>query len=95
MKPKPPEAMRGLIAQVRAALPFERGAEELCADGCTLCSLKLLEYLAGELDEWESRLDRGEEPSLGDIDKLARSARKVYSALLKGRVIEEPATPAG
>ena len=89
MKPKTPEAMRRLIAQARAVLPFERSAEELCSDGCTVCSLKLLEYLAAEMEEWESRLDRGETPTLGDLEKLAKSARKIHGALVKGGVIAD------
>lgn len=88
MKPKTPQAMRDLIGQVRAALPFERSADDLCSSGCTVCSLKLLEYLAGELEEWESRLDRGEAPTLGDLDRLGKTARKVHAALVRGGVIE-------
>ncbi|GAB6040040.1 hypothetical protein [Endothiovibrio diazotrophicus] len=87
MKPKTPQAMRNLIAQVRSALPLERSVEELCEAGCTVCSPKLLEYLAGELEEWEERLERGEVPTLGDVDRLAKSSRKVYRALAKGGVV--------
>lgn len=88
MKPKPPEAMRRLIRQVRDALPFRRSPEELCSGGCKPCAPKLLEYLATELDEWDERLDRGEVPTLGEIDRLARSSRKVYEALRKAGMIE-------
>lgn len=37
---------------------------------------KLLEYLEQEVIHWEYSLARGEVPSLGDINKLARSAKK-------------------
>jgi hypothetical protein len=84
-KPKPPvaEAMRELIAQVRTAIPFNTPEAELCADECRSCSVKLLEFLAAELDDWEARLDAGETPGLAELSRLSRTSRKVYKALEK------------
>ncbi len=82
-KPDTVEAMRRLIAAVRQAVPLEPDAETLCRDGCQACSLKLVEFLASELADWEARLDAGEKPSLADLSRLERTARKVHRALQK------------
>ena len=86
MKPDTRTAMADLITQVRAAIPFDSAVTELCADSCDGCSVKLLEFLGAELDNWQYRLDQGEIPSLGDLDKLARSSRKIYRVLQKNGV---------
>ncbi len=75
--------MRDLIAQVRSAIPFDMPEAQLCADECRSCSVKLLEFLAAELDDWEARLDAGEMPGLAELSRLARTARKVHRALEK------------
>ncbi len=82
-KPPTEEAMRDLIAQVRVAIPFDMPETQLCGDECRSCSLKLLEFLAAELDNWEARLDAGETPGLAELSRLARTARKVHAALEK------------
>ena len=82
-KPSTTEAMRDLIAQVRAAIPFDMPEAQVCADECRSCSMKLLEFMAAELDDWEARLDAGEKPGLADLSRLARTARKVHRALEK------------
>ncbi|BAO45213.1 hypothetical protein [Thiolapillus brandeum] len=84
-QPKPPvaKAMRELIAQARSAIPFDTPEAQLCADECRSCSVKLLEFLAAELDDWEARLDAGETPGLAELSRLARTARKVHRALEK------------
>jgi len=82
-KPSTTEAMRDLIAQVRAAIPFDMPEAQVCADECRSCSMKLLEFMAAELDDWEARLDAGEKPGLAELSRLARTARKVHRALEK------------
>ncbi|MEN8178254.1 MAG: hypothetical protein ABFS39_06485 [Pseudomonadota bacterium] len=81
MKPDTSTAMRNLIAQVRETLPFELTSEQICADSCDGCSMKLLAYLESELDGWEQRLQDGERPNFGDLTKLARTSKKVYQVL--------------
>ena len=51
------------------------------------CSIKLLEYIAMELESWECRLDDGDIPNFGDLKKLARSSNKIYLALLKNGLV--------
>ncbi|WP_457676608.1 hypothetical protein [Thiolapillus sp.] len=82
-KPPVAQAMRELIAQVRQAIPFDMPEAQVCGDECRSCSMKLLEFLAAELDDWEARLDAGEEPGLAELSRLARTARKVHAALEK------------
>ncbi len=80
--------MRLLLAQIRQALPFEMDEAQLCRGPCQGCSKKLLEFIDMELEEWQTRLDRGEQPSLGDIQKLAKRARKVYQVMQNNGLIE-------
>ncbi len=79
--------MRELIARARAEIPFGRPLERICGDDCKACSLKLLEFLGAELDDWEARLDAGERPGLAELSRLARTARKVHRALARNGVI--------
>jgi hypothetical protein len=80
-KPPAAEAMAQLVAQVRIAMPFDTPANELCAGPCRGCPKKLLEYLDMELCDWQQRLQAKEQPSLGDVQCLAKLSRKIYSAL--------------
>jgi len=81
MKPDTTTAMRRLIQQVRDALPFDHPEAMICAGPCKGCPQKLLEYMVGVLDDWEYRLDQGEIPTFGDLDKLAKSAKKIYRVM--------------
>ena len=87
-KPDTRQAMRGLIRDIRSAIPFGLAADDVCADECRSCSLKLLEYLESELDSWQYRLDNDEIPNFGDLSRLARSGRKIFAALHKNGLIE-------
>lgn len=59
----------------------------MCSDNCNICTLKLLEYLDTELIDWERRLNAGDIPNLGDINRLAKSSRKIYRALQKNGLV--------
>ena len=88
-KPDTREAMRILIDQIRAAIPFHLSAADICRDECRNCSVKLLEYLDSELDAWQSRLDNHEIPDFRDLSRLAKSGHKIYRALQKNGLINE------
>lgn len=79
--------MHQLIAQVRDTLPFDAPASRVCSGECQGCSLKLLEYLDGELSGWEQRLETGDSPTLGDLSRLAKASRKIYVALDKNGLV--------
>jgi hypothetical protein len=80
-KPDSTTAMRSLIAEMRNSLPFDSPEAQTCTDPCRGCSIKLLDYIASELDAWEERLDAGEKPGLADLSRLEKKGRKVYRAL--------------
>lgn len=86
-KPDVPAAMRQLIAEVRAAIPFDSPDAQVCSGICDGCSLKLIEYLDDRLRDWEARLDAGERPGLKELSRLARTSRKVHAALARNGVV--------
>ena len=87
MKPKTPAAMQQLIQQVREILPFEMPEAYLCDGVCKGCSLKLLDYLDLELMDWEDRLQKGEIPDLADIQRVAKTSRKIHRVLDRSGVL--------
>lgn len=93
MKPDTRVAMRSLIEQIRLNIPFALTADDICQDECKNCSIKLLEYLASEVDSWEYRLQQGETPNFKDLSRLARSGHKIHRALQKNGLISEDKAP--
>jgi len=87
MKPAPITAMENLIGQIKAAMPFGMPEAELCSGECIGCPKKLLEYLDTEVEYWESKLTDGEQPTLGDISRLAKCSKKIYAALGKNKLV--------
>lgn len=86
--PKTPEAMQSVIKEVRAHVPFDEMNEaRLCGGLCVGCPKKLLEYLEQEVEWWEQSIIAGEVPTLGDVEKLARSSKKIYKVLQKNQVL--------
>lgn len=79
--------MGQLIAQIRQELPFDAPAARACAGPCEGCSMKLLDYLESELEQWEARLRAGERPGLADLSKLANSARKIHRGLRRNGLL--------
>jgi len=92
MKPDTSTAMRVLIAEVRATIPFTASQSRICTGACDRCSRKLLDFLEGELADWERRLDGGEAPKLGDVTLLARTSHKVYAVLQCNGLVSGGAT---
>jgi len=88
MKPKTPIAMKTLIEEIRQIMPFEDLDANICTGQCNHCSVKLLEFLDTQIDEWEFRLKQGEIPSLKDIDELSKTSKKIYRALDKQNLID-------
>ena len=89
-KPDTTEAMRHLIHEVRTNLPLDLSPVEVCFDECKSCSIKLIEYIAMELESWEDRLDDGDVPNFRDLNRLAKSSKKIYRALLKNGLVQAP-----
>ncbi|MEH6628897.1 MAG: hypothetical protein V7739_20855 [Motiliproteus sp.] len=87
VKATPAVAMAELITQVRTAVPFDTPMSELCDGPCTGCSKKLLDFLDQELEEWETRLGRGENPTFGDLQRLGKQSQKIYRVLQRNGLI--------
>ena len=88
MKPATPDAMRELIHSIRQHIPFdELDDARVCSGLCIGCSKKLLEYLEQEVIYWEEALKRAEVPSLGDVHKLGKSAKKIYKVLQVNKIL--------
>jgi hypothetical protein len=79
--------MQQLIQQVREALPLGTPQGYVCADECRGCSLKLLEFIVLELMDWEDRLQQGEVPGLGEVQRMAKMSCKVYAVLERNGAI--------
>lgn len=89
MKPKTDVVMANMIQQIRETFPFDMSEEELCAEACAHgCPQKLLEYLQMEITEWEQRLENGEIPNFRDIQKLAKTGKKIYQVLEKNHLVK-------
>jgi hypothetical protein len=80
-------AMEQLIEEVRFTIPFELPVSDLCSGICNGCSKKLIDFLDMEIGDWEQRLQQGEKPGLGDIEKLAKTSRKIYRVLQKNQLV--------
>ena len=72
-----------IINAARASIPFTLTEAELCAGICHGCSKKLLNFLELELESWEYRLKQGERPTFGDVQRLAKTSKKIFNALAK------------
>ena len=88
-KPDTRTAMQHIINEVRQTIPFDTSEAVMCADdsSCQRCSLKLLEFLSMELDNWQQRLDDGESPNFGDLTKLGKSSKAVYKTLSRNGLV--------
>jgi len=88
MKPNRKKAMLQLISKVRETFPFDSAEANICTGQCNSCSMKLLEYLDIQLDDWEYRLKNGDVPTFGDIKQLAKSSKKIYRVLDKHNLVD-------
>lgn len=88
----PKVVMENLIKEIRSRMPFGLSFDGACIGDCEECPEKLLEYLGGEMKDWESRLKRGQIPTEKDVEILAKDCQKIYSILeKKGLCSKEPA----
>ncbi|MFD2167009.1 hypothetical protein ACFSJY_12160 [Thalassotalea euphylliae] len=87
MKPNARDAMQLLINEVRTVFPFELPEAQICAGKCIGCPKKLLELTDTELSEWQSRLDNGETPLLGDVSRLGKLCKNIRRGLERNQLI--------
>ena len=86
-KPKPAQAMKNLITQVRADFPFTVPETQICAGKCVGCPKKLLEIADMELSDWECNLANGETPLIGDINRLAKLCKNIRRGLVRNKLL--------
>jgi hypothetical protein len=87
VKPDTTTAMRGLIAQIKTTLPLDSVVSDFCSDTCSGCSLKLVDFLALEIDEWEYKISQLIVPNFKDIDRLAKMANKIRAVLIQNKLL--------
>ncbi|WP_221799435.1 hypothetical protein [Oceanobacter mangrovi] len=88
-KPVSQQAMLSLATQVRSGLPFHIPPKDLCQHSCKGCPKKLMEFLDTELEDVERRLELGDDFSLGEISKLARTSQKIYRVMEKNGLLKQ------
>ena len=88
MKPDTCQAMHDIIAQIREAIPLQLSVDDICDNDYKSCSLKLIEYLSSEIDNWEYRLQQNDVPDFRDLRRLASSGQKIHRALTKNGLIK-------
>ena len=86
MKPNTSQAMEQLICQIKSGLPFEAPEAQLCSGLCLGCPKKVMTFMEDEVAAWEQVLANGEVPSLGDVEKLGKTALKVRKVMDKNGV---------
>ena len=86
MKPNTSQAMEQLICQIKSGLPFEAPEAQLCSGLCLGCPKKVMTFMEDEVAAWEQVLANGEVPSLGDVEKLGKTAVKVRKVMERNGV---------
>ena len=89
MKPDRTTAMRQLIQQIRVNIPFDLPEANMCSGKCNGCSQKLLDYLDTELEDWEYRMDADELPDFGEINRIAKTSKKIYKVLQRNGLVDK------
>ena len=87
-KPDTKEAMKNLIEAIRLGIPFDTPIAEMCNGPCTGCSKKLMDYLDMELEEKETLLSTGHNPTLGEINRLKKTAMKIHGVLAQNGLVK-------
>ncbi|MGB2740807.1 MAG: hypothetical protein WBC60_09680 [Cognaticolwellia sp.] len=88
MKPDRHTAMSILIKQVRDDFPFTLPEAQICAGKCVGCAKKLLELADTELSDWEVRLANNEQPTFGDISRLAKLCKNIRRGLVRNELVK-------
>jgi len=88
-KPNTRAAMANLICEARKRLPFDLSFAGNCEGRCDECPFKLLEFLDMGLSHWESRLERGDTPNLGDVHRLGAECQEVHAILSAQNLVRD------
>lgn len=93
-KPDPRTAMRRLLAQARELLDRADLASIECDGDCSHCAIKQVEGFEQMLADWDLRLAQGVQPTLGDLDVLARWGGMLAGALVRAGALNPSDLPA-
>lgn len=85
--------MQRLLVQARELLGCARLDGLECKGYCGDCAIKRVEHFELMLDDWDARLAQGAQPSLGDLDELARFGRALAGMLIRARLLCETDLP--
>lgn len=89
-KPDSATAMLQLIEEVRQTMPLNEPETFVCGPkgSCIGCPKKLLELVDSEICYWESALEQGEKPLLGEVSRFAKLCRNVHRGLARSGILE-------
>ena len=87
MQPNTAKAMQKLIQNIKQCLPFEAPDVHLCSGLCLGCPKKVMAFLEDEVAAWEQALENGQMPTLGDIQQLAKTAKKIHKLMVKNQLM--------
>lgn len=87
MKPKPIQAMKDLIIEVRKVFPFTLPEAQICAGKCVGCPKKLLEIADSELSDWEAKIKNGEVPTITELNRLGKLCKNIRRGLERNNLI--------
>jgi len=87
MKPRTREAMQALLYSIEQNLPLYAPESSICQNKCLGCPKKMMQFIEGEYEYWQQMLADEETPTLGDIQNLARSTKKIHKVLRSNGII--------
>jgi len=88
-KPDRKTAMMQIIERVRADFPLDAPETQICGTTCVGCPKKLLELVDSEMMYWESNIEGGEAPNLGEISRFAKLCKNVRRGLIRNGLMEK------
>nr|WP_049766529.1 hypothetical protein [Shewanella loihica] len=89
-KPDSTTAMLQLIDQVKQAMPLNEPETFVCGPqgSCIGCPKKLLELVDSEMRYWESAIQQGDTPLLGEVSRFAKLCRNVHRGLARSGILD-------
>ncbi len=88
--PSTTHVMTRVISDIRRVFPFDAPEAHICRSKCIGCSKKLLSFLETEIEDWQTKMEQGVAPKLGDIQQLSKMAKKIGKALQKNAILLTP-----
>ncbi|MDP6968604.1 MAG: hypothetical protein QGG88_05760 [Gammaproteobacteria bacterium] len=87
MQPNTTEAMQRMLAEIKQGLPFGESEAHLCSGLCLGCPKKVMAFIEDEVAAWEQAMANGQIPTLGDLQQLGKTAKKIHRLMVKNKII--------